>query len=40
LRINQKVYGYYHPEVARNHYNMALCLFDMKEYGLWLDYHY
>jgi hypothetical protein len=26
--------------VAKNYYNLSLCLFDVGEYSLWLDYHF
>lgn len=40
LHINKIVYGYNHHEVAKNYYDLSLCLFGIGEYGLWLDYHY
>jgi hypothetical protein len=40
LHINKIVYGYNHHDVAKNYYDLSLCLFGLGEYGLWLDYHY
>jgi hypothetical protein len=30
LHINKIVHGNYHPEVAKNYYNLSLCLFGIE----------
>ena len=40
LAINRSIYGNEHVQIAKNFYLMAVSLFEIKEYGMWLEYHH
>ena len=40
LAVNRSVYGNQHVLVAKNYYLMSVSLFEIKEYSMWLEYHY
>ena len=40
LAVNKSVYGDQHVLVAKNYYLMSVSLFEIKEFSMWLEYHY